>query len=336
MKSKQTGVVAISGLPKDDNLVKITLSNSSMYVEICNLGAAIHGIYLPSDDKSFVNIVLNYSRAEDYLKDPFYTGVTIGRCAGRINSGTIPVNEQIFSLSKNEGEHHLHGGYRGFDKKIFEVLYQEDSFDKSVTKLRTYSEEGEEGYPGRVELEITYTLDENNTLRIDYNAKTDKATHVNLTNHSYFNLAGGTISALEQELQIVSTEILETDRHFIPTGKLLSVIDTPYDFNEANIIKHQKAGIPNRFFNECYLLTQTSKAKATLSDPFSKRRMELRTSYPSLIFYTGDYLNTPFQPCEGICLEAQFISDAPNINNSSTLLEPHLSYQEFIELKFSF
>lgn len=309
-----------------------------MYVEIINMGAAIYGIYLPSAANGFDNIVLNYADILDYSEDNYYIGATIGRIAGRVNKGLLQVGKEIYQLPKNDNRtHHLHGGYTGFNKKIFEVLSHENLPDISVAKLRCFSKDGEEGYPGNVELTVTYTLNNDDTLTIAYNAVSDKLTLVNFTNHTYFNLSGPSGPAADQHLQISATEILDTDQEFIPTGKKdIPVEVTPYDFNQPVAIKQRKEQLSGIFFNQFFNLSKTGNSDAVLFDPVSSRKMVMRTTYPTILFYSGDYLGQPFKPCEGICLEAQFCPQTPNGHvNEPGILYPGDTYSQQISWSFS-
>lgn len=332
MKIPQPGI-----FPLTNEITKVVLANARMYVEIINLGAAIYGIYLPAKETGFDNIVLNYANVQDYATDNYYIGATVGRIAGRVGRGLLQIGEKTYQLAKNDnGTHHLHGGHSAFNKKIFEVLLQEDHPDRSIAQLRCLSTDGEEGYPGNMELTVTYTLYHDDTLTITYEAVSDKPTIANFTNHTYFNLSGPSGSALGQHLQIGACTVLDTDTDFIPTGKMdIPVEGTPFDFNKPVAIKHQKEQLSGLFFNQFFNLSRAGDSDAVLSDPASGRKMAMRSTYPGILFYSGDYLAYPFKPCQGVCLEAQFCPRTPNGHiHEPKVLYPGNTYSQHISWKF--
>lgn len=316
----------------------IHLENDWMKVSLSNFGATICSIHLPDKDGVIANVVLGYNQIEGYINDQFYMGSTVGRVTGRISNSQFKIKNKTFTLTNNEipTGNHLHGGMVGFNKKIFDITAME--FDKNKIQVELYyrSTDMEEGYPGNLDVWITYTLTTDNILGIHYKAITDKETHVNLTNHSYFNLTGNRNSALEQELIINAKTILETDQNYIPTGKTYKVVNTDYDFTIPHKISLYKDRLTMPGYNECYILDKNLTKDAILNDPESGRKITVCTSYPCILFYTGDYLNHNFSKCEGVCLETQFYPDAPNHPEfGGTLLLPGQIYNESISLKFS-
>jgi aldose 1-epimerase len=319
-----------------EGLYKIALSNNYMSVELLNLGAVIYSINVPDHEGRLENIVLNYEHIKDYYTDKYYVGCTIGRMASRIAGGKMIIGAEPNTLIKNEGgRHHLHGGNNGVNKKMFEIVELTNDECSATVKFLTESPDMEEGYPGNLKIWITYKLHSNNSLEIIYQASTDKLTHVNLANHSYFNLSGKKRSALNQQLQITANHILLADHDFIPTGAIVDIRNSPHDFSDLRGIYGQKLKNDNAMFNECYLLENQGRADAILYDHETGRVMEVKTSYPGLIFYSGDHLGVPFSASQGVCLETQFFPDAPNQSYSeSTLLPPKKLYHQTCTLSF--
>lgn len=318
-----------------EKIQMITLLNGSISIKILNIGATIYAINLPDKHGHSANIVLNYDDPLEYLNNKFYLGSTIGRVTGRIAEGKLPVEDVIHQLSKNErGLTHLHGGAAGFNKQIFTITDTSEENGEAMVELVYRSQDGEEGYPGNLELHVKYTLDNRGALRIDYKAITDKATHINITNHSYFNLSGTSTSSLNQFLQINARQILATGENYLPTGDTIDVTLTNFDFTQpVQITSRKEPG--DLLFNEYYLL-DGQDVKAVLYDADSGRKMKLYTSYPGLLFYSADFLDKPFIPCQGICLEAQYPPNAPNMEYARmTLLKPGEVFSEFIRFSFS-
>ncbi len=305
-------------------------------VTIANRGASIISMKVPDRKGELGNVILSYADINDYVNDPFYIGATVGRVAGRINKGEFKINEKRFFLTKNENsKNHLHGGFEGFNHKIFtmENIHQEEDF--ASVDLIYHSLDGEEGYPGNLNLKVNYTF-KHNLLQINYEAESNTATPVNITNHCYFNLSGQPDKALEQQLFIDADKILETDHHYIPNGNRIDISNTSYDFNKLKSIGSQKGNLSNKGYNEYYIRNKDSEIAARLYDPISGRMLEINTSYPGILFYSGDYLSDKFNPCQGICLEAQYHPDAVNHSNfPKILLEAGKPYKHFIEFDFS-
>ena len=321
-----------------EGIFQIHLQSESMKVHLSNYGATICAIYLPDNAGKEVNVVLGYDTLQEYLDDKFYVGSTVGRVAGRISNSSFKIKNKIYELSQNDSKttNHLHGGKEGLNRKIFNVSATSADHNKATVTFYYYSADLEEGYPGNLEVWVTYTLTSANCLQVQYKAITDKETHVNLTNHTYFNLTGNKHKALEQELQIAAGKILETTPSYIPTGKFINVLSTPYDFLNSHRIDLYKSQLLQPGYNECFVLDKTAENAAVLYDPVSGRKMTLTTSYPAILFYTGDYLNGKFNKCKGVCLEAQFFPDAPNQPEfKGSLLAPGEVYQHHIFYSFN-
>lgn len=319
------------GHHNNEALYLITISNGYLQLTLSNLGCTIVSILMPGENEHLVNMVLSYNSIEEYLKDPYYVGCIIGRYANRIRGASFNINHVDYELTANDGKtgNHLHGGYAGFDKKVFSIIDITSQSDNDSVQFYYKSVDGEEGYPGNLDVYITYTLTPKNEIVIDYTATADKTTHINLTNHSYFNLSGLPTNALNHELLINSDYALEADNNYIPTGKLNDVKGSDIDFNNWRRIT--KANTSSNGFNTFYKLKHAGEmnvVKAGLRDPFSKRRMLVKTSLPGVMLYTGDFLGKPFIKNQGICLETQFFPDSPHHSHfPSTLLQPGNVYR---------
>ncbi len=315
----------------DEALYLITLSNGTLQLSLTNFGCTVVSIKIAGENGKLVNMVLGYDSPEKYIHDPYYTGCIAGRYANRISKASFQIDQRDYKLAPNDGNtgNHLHGGNTGFNKKVFSLLDVVSNDDMDSVQFYYKSADGEEGYPGNLDLYITYTLTSQNEIIIDYAATTDKATHVNLTNHSYFNLSGFGGSALAHELYINADEVLEDDRNYIPTGKMITVKNSELDFTSFRKITFN----PNNFkgINSCYKLNieeDNNAIKAIVRDPLSHRSLTVRTSLPGIMLYTGDFLGEPFIKHQGICLEAQFFPDSPHQPGfPSTLLQPGNVYR---------
>ena len=209
---------------------------NGMSVQILDLGGVIASIKVPDSSGNFADVTTGFDYPQPYLDGAGYMGAIVGRYANRISGGTFSIDGIDYSLAKNNGNNAIHGGHVGFDKKIWEVEYSVGLYDSKL-KLSTFSPDGEEGYPGRVEVSVTYTLNDQNQLTIDYSATSDKATIINLTNHAYFNLDGHHAdSILEHEVMLNANHFTPIDESSIPTGAILDVAGTPLDFRQRKAI----------------------------------------------------------------------------------------------------
>jgi aldose 1-epimerase len=313
------------------------LQNEHITISISNFGAIINRMEVPDRMGRPGNIVLGYNTLQEYIEDEFYTGCVVGRFAGRIADAGFTINGHVYSLAQNEGNNvHLHGGKKGFGKRVFELKKQEVAATNVSIELYYRSQHMEEGYPGNLDVWITYTLDADNRFSINYRAVTDSETHVNLTNHSYFNLSGGIQDILNHQLFIDADNFLVNDEHYVPTGDIAPVANTPYSFKRSKPIISGLANLGGSGYNECYVLNKDyTESNAILYDENSGRQLLLETDMPALLFYTGDYLNGKFYKNAGVCLETQYFPDAPNhAEFPSTLLKPGQVWTSFTSITF--
>jgi aldose 1-epimerase len=268
----------------------------------------------------------------------------IGRYGNRIGNARFTLDGQTYTLAANDGKNHLHGGNKGYDKVVWDAAFS-DSIP-AVT-LSYLSKDGEEGYPGNLKIAVTYTLTDDNELLIDYNAETDKATPVNLTNHCYFNLTGDVKNTiLDHSLQIDADNYTPVDATLIPTGEIKSVKGTPFDFTKAEKIGARIGQVPGGYDHNYVLNRKDSSLQlvATLSDSISGRKMEVYTVEPGLQFYSGNFLDGTFKTPDGtpinkhtaLCLETQHYPDSPNKPNfPSTIIKPDQKYHTVTKYKVS-
>jgi aldose 1-epimerase len=326
------------GKYQHQDICLVTLSNGAMEVSLTQFGATITAVKVPDREGNKRKVVLGYDSLEAYLQDPFYLGCLVGRFANRIARASFRVEEVVYQLPANDPAtgNHLHGGVQGFNKKVFELVSQAASEQHASIGLYYRSADGEEGYPGNLDLWVTYALTRENELIITYKAVTDKTTHVNLTNHSYFNLHGTAETALSQQLLIQADSYLVTDKTYIPTGEIKTVADTVYDFRSMRSIDKFWDQVPDSGYNTCFLLSHgPDQEQASLFSSTSGIGLTVQTSFPGILLYTGDYLQEPFQKNQGICLETQAPPDAPNQPGfPATLLHPQQPYSHFTKYRF--
>ena len=332
------------GTMEDGKEVKqYTLTNANgIEVKVINYGGIITSIKTPDKEGNMENVVLGFDNLDKYLEGTPYFGALIGRFGNRIGQGKFSLNGESYQLATNNGPNHLHGGEVGYDK----VFWDAETLSGNALKMTYLSEDGEEGYPGNLDISVTYTLTDDDELKIDYYATTDKATPVNLTNHSYFNLSGDPESLiLDHVLQIEADRYTPVDFGLIPTGELAPVEDTAFDFTEPETIgariEDVRGGYDHNFvLNE---FEEELPLVATLSDPETGRVMEVLTSEPGLQFYSGNFLDgtitgsdgTVFNQYAALCLETQHFPDSPNKPEfPSTILEPGEVYETTTIYKF--
>lgn len=302
-----------------------TLANDNMEVVVSNFGATITAIHLPGTDGEKDNVVLGYDTLEGYIQDQFYTGCVVGRFAGRIADASFAINGVSYALAQNENSSvHLHGGIKGFGKQVFSVVQQKTSDASASVQLYYRSRHLEEGYPGNLDVWITYELSVNNELYIRYHAITDQRTHINLTNHSYFNLADKDATILNHSLFINADHYLQLTSDHLPTGVIEPVAGTGCSFKEQQVIHDGMLLRGGKGYNECYVLNKhVGEPSAVLSEHTKGRSVVVYTDMPALLLYTGDYLEGKFNRNSGLCLETQFFPDAPNHKTfPATLLNP--------------
>jgi len=330
-----------------------TLTNvRGMEVKITNYGATLVSLKVPDRHNVPVDVVLGYDSLTSYERDTAYFGGIVGRYANRIAGGEFTLHGKRYHLAKNEGDHHLHGGTRGFNKVSWQIKDLIDDVAPSV--ILTYlSPDSEEGYPGNLRVTVTYRLTEKNELRIDYAAETDKPTIINLTHHSYFNLVGaGTGDILGHALKIFADKFSPVDDRLIPTGEFRSVKGTPMDFRQptqigARIEQQDEQLMMGNGYDHNWVLNKEEGAlalAARVMESQSGRTMEVYTTEPGVQFYSGNFLDDRiagkdgqiYRHRGGFCLETQHFPDSPNRPDfPSTVLEPGAKYQSTTIYRFS-
>lgn len=325
-----------------------TLTNSKgMMVEITNYGGIVVSIVAPDRNGKFENVVLGFDNLIQYEnQNSPYMGAIIGRYANRISKAGFVLDNIQYQLAPNDYPNHSHGGTKGFNKVVWDAseIIEADSVGISLQYL---SSDMEEGYPGNVKVKVTYVLNNANELKIYYEAKTDKPTILNLTHHSYFNLAAFRENILNHQLTIYADSITPTDSSWIPTGIIASVAGTDFDFTQphkiGDRINRLRYGYNMNFVIRKSQDNELSKA-AEVFDSVSGRMMEVYTTEPGLQFYSADYLdgsitgsgNITFGKNMGLCLEAQHFPDSPNKPDfPSTVLRPGETYTQLTIYKFS-
>lgn len=332
-------------LPDGREVTLYSLDNGrGMQVEVITYGAIIKSIRVPDKDRQPADVVLGFGDLDGYLGDHPYFGAMVGRYCNRIGNARFELDGKQYRLTANEGKNHLHGGSRGFDRKLWEAEDRSEEGHLSLL-LRYESPDGEEGYPGMLNTEVEYSLNERNELGIECRAVTDRSTHVNLTNHSYFNLNGCRGSIHDHELYIDAGRYTELDGESIPTGRILTVENTPYDFRNARPIGERIASV-DPGYDVNYALHDDLRGLtrvAAVRDPVSGRSMEVLTTLPGIQLYTSNHIDG-IQGKEGIlyekhcalCLETQFFPDTPNQPAfPSTVLIPGRAYRAVTIYRFS-
>ncbi len=340
------------GTTPDGEVELFSLKNKNgMEVKVTNYGGIITSIIVPDKNGEMADVVLGFDSLSQYLEPHPYFGAIIGRYGNRIANGKFKLDNNEYTLVKNNGENHLHGGTKGFDKVIWEAK-KVHSQNKVGVELTYTSADMEEGYPGKLEVTVQYALNNDNQLFIAYQADSDKKTLCNLTNHSYFNLSGeGNGSILNHELTLDANQITPTDEGLIPTGELQSVKDTPFDFLSATQIgqriddDHQQLKNGDGYDHNFVLNKRKDNERAAaLFDPKSGRFMEVFTTEPGIQIYTGNFLDgsligksgKPYLKRGAVCLETQHFPDSPNQPSfPSTTLEPNKLYSSLTIYKFS-
>lgn len=323
------------------------LNGYNMEVEITNYGGIITAIKVPNKDGKAENVVLGFDSLDGYLGKHPKIGATIGRYANRIAHGKFDLEGKTYTLAQNKGDHHIHGGNEGFDRKLWKVRTG-ISEDKAILQLSYTSPDGEEGYPGKLEVKLTYYLTIDGALGIQYEANTDQPTVVNLTDHSYFNLNLTNHSSIHQhELSVAATHYLPADDSSIPTGEIKKVDQTAFDLRKPQSIqaifdKNDPEMQKTNGLDHCFALKDSNDPEmilaAKLSEPESGRMLEVLTTEPGVQVYTGNFLSPTlgFQPHQAVCLETQHFPDSPNKPNfPSTTLLPGQKFVSTTLYKFS-
>lgn len=337
----------IFGRTREGTDVKIyTLTNANgMVAKVTEYGATLTELWVPDREAKLADVVLGYERLDDYLGAPFYLGATLGRVANRIANGAFTLDGRAYALATNRAPNHLHGGVRGFDKRIW-TSHPEGS-GAGITFTYT-SPDGEEGYPGTLNVSVAYRLTDANELRIDYTATTDKATPINLSNHSFFNLAGaGTI--LDHVLTINANRYTPANASLVPTGEIASVAGTPLDFTRPHRIGEridEMRAVANGYDNN-FVLERSGGAlslAARLEESRFGRVLEIWTTEPGMQFFTGNRFDGSFvgvggvtyERHAGVALETQHFPDAINHREfPSVVLRPGEMFRSTTVYRFT-
>ncbi|MER6788291.1 aldose epimerase family protein [Streptomyces sp. NPDC000658] len=306
-----------------------TLERAGTRVRVLSYGGIVQSVEVPDRDGHTADVVLGFADLEGYLAHPEpYLGALVGRYANRIAHARFPLDGVTYALEPNAAPNSLHGGPGGFDKRVWDVEPVEHGL-----RLSRVAAHGEEGFPGRLEVSATYTLDASGALRFAYRAVTDAPTVVNLTHHGYFNLGGpGSGGAGDHELRLAASRYTPVDADLIPTGELAEVAGSRFDFRAARKIG---AGYDHNFVLDKGV-TDAPAEVAELHDPASGRVLTVSTTEPGLQLYTADHLGEPFVPGEGVALETQHFPDSPNRPRfPSTVLRPGEVYRSETVYGFS-
>lgn len=336
--------------PNNEAVTLYTLKNTQgMEVQIMNYGAIITKIMVPDKNKVVEDVVLGFDSVADYIKDSPYFGAVVGRYGNRIAGGKFSLDGKTYTLAAQNNGQHLHGGLKGFDKKVWKTISQKPG---SLT-LSYLSKDGEEGFPGNLEVQVTYTLTEDNAIAMDYTAKTDQATVLNICNHSYFNLSGNVKrDVLDHTIQLNAPFFIPVDKVLIPTGEVKSVKGGPFDFTSPKKIGLEINATDEQIafgggYDHCYAFDKAPRAYAKIAhveEPVSGRVMEVFTTEPGVQFYTGNNLDghligkygAKYNKRTGFCLETQHYPDSPNKPNfPSTVLRPGETYTSKTVYQFS-
>ncbi|RSD27044.1 aldose epimerase family protein [Mesobacillus subterraneus] len=327
------------------SVYSFTLKNDEeMEVTVINYGCIITRINVPDADGMIENIVLGHDTLDEYVNDPYFLGAVVGRVAGRIKGGSFELEGQSFTLAQNDNTNHLHGGLKGFGKVVWDAKVMEDGV------LFSYlSRDGEEGYPGNLYIEVTYRLTNDNELSIHYRAQSDQKTLLTATNHSYFNLSGNLKrDVLNHSLHLKSSRVLELDKEFLPTGRIMEVNDTPFDFTKGGTVKrgaesdYPQNVLVGQGYDHPYILDKNHDHEIVLKDPESGRTLTVESDEPAVVVYSGnslkaegDFRGVPSRKYLGICLETQAYPDSIHHPNfPSMVLEKGEMYSSVTRYKF--
>ncbi|MER7774339.1 aldose epimerase family protein [Streptomyces sp. NPDC096191] len=322
-----------------------SLENGGTRMKVLSYGGAVQSLEIPDRRGRHANVSLGFDNLDDYVASSPYFGALIGRYGNRIGKGRFILDGKEYQLSVNDGEHSLHGGARGFDKRVWDVEPFTDGPDVGLV-LHYTGVDGEMGYPGTLRARVTYTLTRRGDWRVDYAATTDRATVVNLTSHVYWNLAGeGSGTVEDHELSIAASRYTPTDAGLIPTGELARVSGTPFDFRRGkpvgrDIRDNHPQLVTAKGFDHNWVLdkgvTDRPEHVATLRDPASGRTLRIATDQPGLQFYSGNFLDGTltgtggalYRQGDALCLETQHFPDSPNQPSfPSTVLRPGQTYR---------
>lgn len=333
------------------NIKIYTLQNDYMQVKVMNYGGIVMEIKVPNADGNLVDVALGFNDPKDYIATQYmndcpYFGAIIGRYANRIKGGKFKIVEHEYTLDNNEGNNHLHGGIKGFDKVIWQDEIVEYDGSKAL-RLFIVSEDGDQGYPGKLQTEVIYYFDNENGLGIDYRATTTQTTPINLTWHGYFNLSGeGEGDVLNHELQIISHQITEVNDLGIPTGNIVDITNSPFDFSSNQSIG-SRIHLTSKGYDHNYVIFpygDRPRNIASIKSPVTGIKMTVYSTQPGLQLYTGNFLDgthigkssRPYDKYAGFCLETQHFPDSPNNPHfPRTLLEPGEVFHESTVYRFT-
>ncbi|TLP74023.1 aldose epimerase family protein [Maribacter sp. ACAM166] len=342
------------GTTSDNKCVEIyTLKNQKgMEVKIITYGGIITSLKAPDRNNGYDDIILGYDSLSQYISGSPYFGAIIGRYGNRIAKGKFSLDGTSYSLSTNDGQNHLHGGEKGLDKVVWDAAIEQNDRTAAL-KLNYLSRNMEEGYPGNLNTTVTYSLSNDNTLDILYEATTDIKTVVNLTQHSYFNLSANfSNDILKHEVTIYADSFLPVDATLIPNGDLKNVTGTPFDFREAKAIGKEIEEANDQLekglgYDHCWVLNNQNEGvrlAASAYEPESGRMLEIFTDQPGIQFYSGNFLDNTLPTKQGgtyaqrtgFCLETQHYPDSPNqASFPSTTLNPGEKYETRTSLRFT-
>lgn len=344
----EKGIFGKTGSGEEVYLFTLTNGNG-VTAKIMSYGATLVSLEVPDKDGKLAEVTLGFDTLKEYMENPAnpYFGSTVGRFANRIAKASFTLDGVEYKLASNDGDNHLHGGMKGFDKVVWSAEVVEGGGGDTV-KFSYLSKDGEEGYPGNLTAEVTYTLSEDNELIIEYKAETDKPTPVNLTNHSYFNLAGhDSGSVLGHELTINADRYTDVDDELMPTGELAAVAGTDMDFNTPMTIGARIDNVEGGYDHNYVLNDSDGKLPAFAArvyEPKSGRTMEVYTTEPGMQLYTGNFLDgsavgkngAVYDKHAAFCLETQHYPDSPNQEKfPSTILRAGERYTQKTIYKFS-
>lgn len=341
-------------LPDGRPVSQFTLINrGGMIVKILDFGGIINEIHVPDRDGAFADVALGFETVQPYVKDSPYLGALIGRYGNRIARGRFTLDGKAYQLPTNNGNNHLHGGDPGYDKVLWNARIVEDA-QLPTLELTYHSPDGEQGYPGNLNVTVVYSLTDDNEIVVRFNAVTDQPTPVNLTQHSYFNLTGGTKDILGHEMTIEAERFVPIDAESIPIGELAPVTGTPFDFRQPRAIgerieqpdKQLRHGLG---YDHCWVLDKPAGGAKALTravhvrEPESGRVLELFTQEPGVQFYSGNFLDGSLRGKghththrSGFCIEPQHYPDSPNQPSyPSTILRPGEVYETESRFRFS-
>ncbi|WP_053975826.1 aldose epimerase family protein [Mangrovimonas xylaniphaga] len=340
-------------MPDGQEVEKFTLKNhNGVEMQVITYGGRITSLKVPNKQGAFENVILGFDKLEDYLADNPFFGALIGRYGNRIAKGKFTLDDKEYTLATNDGPNHLHGGVDGFDRVVWKAEAIEGEED-STLRLNYLSKNGEEGYPGDLNVTVTYVLTKDNELKVSYKATTNKTTVVNLTQHSYFNLSGDfSKSILDHEVVLDADAFLPVDATLIPTGEIRSVEGTPFDFRTVKTIGKDIEADNEQLtlgkgYDHCWILNGEAGSLRKVGSAFdatSGRFMEVFTDEPGMQFYTGNFLDGTlpmpnggtYGHRTGFCLETQHYPDSPNQPEfPSTVLQPKETYTTTTIYKFS-